>query len=760
MAYAYVGSTTSTTNTLTYSPTAGNYLIVISATSAGGGTPTVTVTDNGSGGSGYTNRASGVAESGEYLSVVTCGSASTGATTITVAYNGGTPGSVFLAVVEYSGLSSTGFQALSTVAFQTTPGTGTNAVVSNAITATAEPAVLVGITFEYGGNGGVTAGTSPVAFTRRVNNSVIMVEDARITSTGSFTATATASHGASDNIASYVLAISEPAVASLAASPLAFAYTLEAATLAAGGSLTLAASALSFAYTLQTTTLTQASAGDNIVQQTQVSFATSNAQTSITCPAFGVGVTAGDAIALVAYLYPVCLAISSNPVVSDGTANVYNFAEFVANPNGTNVYAITFTAPPTGTSGTLSTAWAGTTDGTNTIIFFSDGEIRLGSVTNGSTTITWTTALTGSPTVNAQTHYGPGLATWYAQNSVAGTVTPKFSNTKTGVYGLYAAEITNVGTTGIYLGSVGNLQFAPGSGSNGVTSGSLSLSQNAVLFGFTFDESTLSANAATGGTGFYAQPGVWTTLGGGTFYAGIAEDASVSASTAATFKAGNGADTFITIAMAFGQNAIVLNAANVPFAYTPSTVTLAAGGALSLSIGELSFAYTLEAATIVSGAGIIAGTLSFAYAFQPNSINYSSANLEFLMAPITYFIDMAVDLVGYQLDFTPLGYQLTLQFNTLVFFSNSAYVMPNLVGLLLQEALQVLEEAGVLVPNAIGYFGTYPITAVWGPGKPAGYVTAQSIAAGQGVVPNSAITLNVNEFRTGVVFPAGGGSIA
>jgi hypothetical protein len=197
----------------------------------------------------------------------------------------------------------------------------------------------------------------------------------------------------------------------------------------------------------------------NIVQQTQVY----NPASSATCPAFGSAVTAGHAIVAIGYMYPVALAASNSPSISDGTANIYHLSQFLSNPAGTNVYAITFTAPPTGTSATLTTPWAGTTDGSNTTIFFSDGEIRKASVTNGLTAISWTTALTGSPTVNAQTYFSPGLAVWYVQNSVGGTVTPAFSGSLSfGINALYAAEISNVATSGVFLGTNGSVQLGPG----------------------------------------------------------------------------------------------------------------------------------------------------------------------------------------------------------------------------------------------------------------------------------------------------------
>ena len=81
--------------------------------------------------------------------------------------------------------------------------------------------------------------------------------------------------------------------------------------------------------------------------------------------------------------------------------------------------------------------------------------------------------------------------------------------------------------------------------------------------------------------------------------------------------------------------------------------------------------------------------------------------------------------------------------------------MPNLVGVLLQEALQILQWANILVPSSIGYFGTYPITVVWQTSSGTrGFVTGQSIAAGATGVPvNAPITLTVNDFAMGVVFP-------
>jgi hypothetical protein len=304
--------------------------------------------------------------------------------------------------------------------------------------------------------------------------------------------------------------------------------------------------------------ITKAPIMSNIVQQTGVwSFGD-----TITCPAFGSAVTAGDAIALVAYLFPVALAISSSPVVSDGTANVYKLATIFMQP--THTWPITFTASPTGTAGTLNANFAGAT-GTTCTIVFSDGEIRRASVTNGNTAVTWTTAISGTPTVNAIAYDNIAcMAMWLAQNSVAGTVTPQFVTTLGGTQALYAAEITNVGTGNILLGTSGNIQFGPGTSPNAINSGSVAVSQTGVLFGFCFDQSTITTVAIAGGTGFVAQSAVWNS---GTVVCAMAEDATINTSTAATFTAltagTHGSDTFYSLAMALAG----------PGPFTPFTQT-------------------------------------------------------------------------------------------------------------------------------------------------------------------------------------------
>jgi hypothetical protein len=216
MAYAFVGSgqNASNGNTITYSPTAGNYLLVASLTSAGGGSPIASIADNGSG-SWVTQKATSQdgSANNDFYTVFTSGACAAGITTITLTYAGGTPGTTDIVVVEYSGLSPTGFQAISAFNQQINPGTGTNAIVSNTVTVSTAPAALIGLIIAPTGDSNITAGTTPISFTLRIlssGSSTLMIEDARVTSTGTPIATASGpSHGAATTYVSYAMAISE-----------------------------------------------------------------------------------------------------------------------------------------------------------------------------------------------------------------------------------------------------------------------------------------------------------------------------------------------------------------------------------------------------------------------------------------------------------------------------------------------------------------------------------------------------------------------
>lgn len=92
----------------------------------------------------------------------------------------------------------------------------------------------------------------------------------------------------------------------------------------------------------------------------------------------------------------------------------------------------------------------------------------------------------------------------------------------------------------------------------------------------------------------------------------------------------------------------------------------------------------------------------------------------------------------------------------------SGLVVPNLVGMILQEAEHALQVAGILVPTSIGYFGVWPITVIWVINPPTllannpsnfPVVIAQSIPPGSSGTPNMAITLTVIQPAGGVSYP-------
>lgn len=85
--------------------------------------------------------------------------------------------------------------------------------------------------------------------------------------------------------------------------------------------------------------------------------------------------------------------------LSDVQAAIPANATVLSFSGGNNAVAITFTGGPTGTSGTLTAGWAGVTG--LYLITFSDGELRSANFTHNNTAVTWSPALTGTPTTSA-----------------------------------------------------------------------------------------------------------------------------------------------------------------------------------------------------------------------------------------------------------------------------------------------------------------------------------------------------------------------
>lgn len=189
-------------NTVTISPTTGAMVVVFSETSGGGGTPTVTCSDNS--GSTWVNASNNVVVTGLHYSVCYTLSAAAGVTTITATYNGGTPGTTILAAFSYTGLTSPSFVAVSTPNTQASPGTGTNAVTTIALACGSTNALFIGYSGDStGSNGGLTVGTG---FTQRLNAASLggqaFGEDPNAEVTGSQTATWTAATHSTDTYGS------------------------------------------------------------------------------------------------------------------------------------------------------------------------------------------------------------------------------------------------------------------------------------------------------------------------------------------------------------------------------------------------------------------------------------------------------------------------------------------------------------------------------------------------------------------------------
>lgn len=209
--YAFVNyaKNASNSNTITVSLTTGNLGVLVSSTSSGAGTPTVTqVQDNT--GANWTAAISTYQPAGYpggWFSVFYKENLPAGVTSVTVTYNGGTPGTCGLTVVQYSGIATSSSFISAASQGQVSPGTGTDAISSGATTISAVPALVLGIV-QNAGNSDTVAGTGFTGRTAPDND--WFVEDKRATSTGSQTATATAAtHGGGDTYFTVVAGFKE-----------------------------------------------------------------------------------------------------------------------------------------------------------------------------------------------------------------------------------------------------------------------------------------------------------------------------------------------------------------------------------------------------------------------------------------------------------------------------------------------------------------------------------------------------------------------
>jgi hypothetical protein len=85
--------------------------------------------------------------------------------------------------------------------------------------------------------------------------------------------------------------------------------------------------------------------------------------------------------------------------LSDQLASIPTGTTVIAISSGSSPTAVTFGAGPTGVGGNLTTPWTGASG--LYLISFSDGEFRSGTLTSGSAVVSWTPALTGTPSTAA-----------------------------------------------------------------------------------------------------------------------------------------------------------------------------------------------------------------------------------------------------------------------------------------------------------------------------------------------------------------------
>jgi hypothetical protein len=214
MAGAFVKRTNNSANgnTITFTPTNnGDWLVVDVYSSAGGGTPTASISDNNSS-SWQTLLATNQFVSGQWKTVFYLENCSTAITLITLTFNGGTPGTCLLSVAEFSGLATsssilahTGFNS------QVTPGTANDAITSGNLNFSSTPGLLIGGCLDYGGGNSMSSGTG---FTSdgTMGNSAGLWEHERLTSNNSAVAAtfSSATHGAADSYVTWAVAVLEP----------------------------------------------------------------------------------------------------------------------------------------------------------------------------------------------------------------------------------------------------------------------------------------------------------------------------------------------------------------------------------------------------------------------------------------------------------------------------------------------------------------------------------------------------------------------
>lgn len=218
------------------------------------------------------------------------------------------------------------------------------------------------------------------------------------------------------------------------------------------------------------------------------------------------------------------------------------------------VIAPTFAAYSLGTAAQAADVSSGNTltctptylvhDGSWVVVTYGNGSTIATTITDGTNTYTQI-----GTTINDATH-GQSMAQFYSNDVAAGTPTVSFILVGTADFrGMFVLPIHGLDNTATPVGG-GQLQSAPGSGTDAITSGNITpLAQPAFFGGFAFNDNS-GSETFVGGTGFTDRGGLSTWTGQG-FPAARYEDVRITSTSnkAATFTAGIGTNNNFTLAI-------------------------------------------------------------------------------------------------------------------------------------------------------------------------------------------------------------------
>jgi hypothetical protein len=199
-------------NTITITPAnSGNWLVVHSNTSSGGGNPTATISDNLSSPNWQTAISTVQVAIGFWTTCFYLENCGAGITTITITYSGGTPGTTNSSCAEFSGLATSGsLLAVTAPLNQIAPGGGNDAIFSNNLNFSTVPGLLIGVSYDSTSSNAITAGTGFTPDGTAGSTGALWEHQRLIISNGAIPATFTSATHGTDTFQSYALAVLEP----------------------------------------------------------------------------------------------------------------------------------------------------------------------------------------------------------------------------------------------------------------------------------------------------------------------------------------------------------------------------------------------------------------------------------------------------------------------------------------------------------------------------------------------------------------------